>query len=79
MKAWFFTQRSCLVIGQLPGYAHDLNPVELCRVTCRAVERAKSCPGRVGEARAAVKADLYRIGTNEQLCFNFLSHAGLSL
>jgi len=29
MKAWLATQRGWLVVERLPGYGHDLNPVEL--------------------------------------------------
>jgi hypothetical protein len=28
MKAWLATQRRWLVVEQLPGYGHDLNPIE---------------------------------------------------
>jgi transposase len=79
MKAWIATQRSWLVVEQLPGYAHDLNPVELVWGNVKAVELANLCPDTIDEARVAAEAGLQRIGTSHQLCFNFLDHTGLSL
>jgi transposase len=79
MKAWLATQRRWLMAEQLPGYAHDLNPVELVWGNVKAVELANLCPGTIEEARQSAEAGLYRIGTDGQLCFNFLSHTGLSL
>jgi putative transposase len=79
MKAWVATQRSWLVVEQLPGYAHDLNPVELVWGNVKSVELANLCPDTIGEAQVAAEAGLQRIGTSEQLCFNFVSHTGLAL
>jgi transposase len=79
MKAWTATQRSWLVVEPLPGYAHDLNPVELVWGNVKARELANLCPDTITDAEAAADAGLMRIGTNEQLCFNFLHHTGLSL
>jgi transposase len=79
MKAWIATQRSWLVVEQLPGYAHDLNPVELVWGNVKAVELANLCPDTIAEAETAAVAGLHRVGTSYQLCFNFLDHTGLSL
>jgi putative transposase len=79
MTAWAATQRSWLVVEQLPGYAHDLNPVELVWGNVKSVELANLCPDTIGEAQVAAEAGLFRIGTDGQLCFNFLRHTGLSL
>jgi transposase len=79
MKAWIATQRSWLVVEQLPGYAHDLNPVELVWGNVKAVELANLCPDTIEEAQAAAENALERVGTSYQLCFNFLDHTGLSL
>jgi len=79
MMAWVATQRSWLVVEQLPPYAHDLNPVELVWGNVKSLELANLCPDVIAEAQEAAEAGLYRIGTNGQLCFNFLSHTGLSL
>jgi len=79
MKAWIATQRSWLIVEQLPGYAHDLNPVELVWGNVKAKELANLCPDTIDEASTAADAGLQRIGACYQLCFNFLDHTGLSL
>jgi putative transposase len=79
MKAWIATQRSWLMVEQLPGYAHDLNPIEMVWGNVKAVELANLCPDTIDEAQVAAEAGLERIGTSYQLCFNFLDHTALSL
>jgi putative transposase len=79
MKAWIATQRTWLDVEQLPGYAHDLNPVELVWGNVKSVELANLCPDTIDEAETAAAAGLHRVGTSYQLCFNFLDHTGLSL
>jgi putative transposase len=79
MTAWLAGQRSWLVAEPLPPYAHDLNPVELVWGNVKAVELANLCPDTIGEAQVAAEFGLSRVGTDTQLCFNFLSHTGLSL
>jgi putative transposase len=79
MKAFIATQRGWLRVEQLPGYAHDLNPVELVWGNVKAKELANLCPDTIGEALEAAESGLERVGVNFQLCFNFLEHTGLSL
>jgi len=79
MKAWIATQRSWLTVEPLPGYAHDLNPVELVWGNVKCVELANLCPDTIDQAQAAAETGLQRVGTSYQLCFNFLDHTGLSL
>ena len=79
MRSWIATQRSWLVVEQLPGYAHDLNPVELVWGNVKSVELANLCPDTIDDAETAAADGLHRVGTNYQLCFNFLDHTGLSL
>jgi hypothetical protein len=79
MKAWLATQSRWLKVEQLPAYAHDLNPVELAWGNVKAKVLANLCPDTIDEAHTAADAALMCIGTNEQLCFNFLDHTGLSL
>jgi transposase len=79
MTAWIRTQRSWLVVERLPGYAPDLNPVELVWGNVKARELANLCPDNITEAEVVADQGLMRIGTNQQLCFNFLAHTGLSL
>ena len=79
MKAWLATQRQWLVTEQLPGYAPDLNPVELVWGNIKATELANLCPQAIDEAHTAAETGLVRIGSSYQLCFAFLDHTGLSL
>jgi transposase len=79
MKAWIAQQRSWLLVEPLPGYAPDLNPVELLWGNVKGVELANLCPDTIDQARQAAEAGLNRAGINYQLCFNFLQHTGLSL
>ena len=79
MTAWIASQRRWLIVERLPGYAPDLNPVELLWGNVKSVELANLCPDTIEDARAAAEAGLERAGTSSQLCFNFLAHTGLSL
>src|SRR5205814_9299408 len=44
MKAWLVSQRHWLHVEALPGYAHDLNPMELVWGNLKATELANLCP-----------------------------------
>jgi putative transposase len=79
MLEWITTQRSWLVVERLPGYAPELNPVELVWGNVKASELANLCPDTIDDAEVVADAALERIGNNEQMCFNFLEHTGLSL
>lgn len=79
MKAWIATQRDWLVVEQLPGYAHDLNPIEMVWGNVKGVELANLCPDTIDEAQVAAEAGLERVGNSYELCFAFLAHCGLSL
>jgi transposase len=79
MKAWLATQRDWLVVESLPGYAHDLNPMEMVWGNVKATELANLCPETIDEVDTAAQAGLYRVGSNYDLCFSFLDHTGLQL
>jgi transposase len=79
MTAWIATQRHWLVVERLPGYAHDLNPIEMVWGNVKTVELANLCPDTIDEAHTAAQTGLERVGSSYQLCFNFLDHTGLSL
>ena len=79
MTAWIATQASWLQAERLPGYAHDLNPIEMVWGNVKAVELANLCPATIEEARDAAEAGLKRVGSSSQLCFAFLAHTALSL
>jgi hypothetical protein len=42
-------------------------------------ELANLFPETIDDAEVVAGAGLHRIGNDEQLCFNFLEHTGLSL
>lgn len=79
MTAWLATQQDWLRAERLPGYAHDLNPIEMVWGNVKAVELANLCPDTIDEARDAAEAGLKRVSSNAQLCFAFLGHTGLTL
>jgi len=79
MKEWIATQRGWLVVERLPGYAHDINPIEQVWGNIKTVELANLCPDTIDEAQQAAEAGLERVGTSYELCFSFLAHCGLSL
>jgi transposase len=79
MTAWIESQRDWLVVERLPGYAHDLNPVELIWGNLKSSELANLCPDTIDEAAASAEAGLLRIGGDTELCLAFLRHTGLSL
>jgi transposase len=79
MKAWLDTQQHWLRVEALPGYAHDLKPMELVWGNLKATELANLCPDTIDEAHTAAEAGLKRIGSSYELCFAFLDHTGLSL
>jgi transposase len=68
-----------LAVEQLPGYAHDLNPIELVWGNLKNTELVNLCPGILDDADTAAHTGLHRIGSSHQLCFNFLDHTGLRL
>lgn len=79
MKAYIASQRRWLVAERLPGYAHELNPVEPLWGNLKGSELANFCPGTIDEAATAADTGLCRIGEDAQLCWSFLRHTGLSL
>ena len=79
MKTWIDDQRHWLRVEQLPGYAHDLNPVEQVWGNLKGQELANLCPETIDEAAQAADDGLCRIGTEAGLCLAFLRHCGLRL
>jgi transposase len=79
MKAWLASQRDWLLVEQLPGYGHDLNPIEQVWGSLKNKDLANLCPDTIEEAATIAEQGLHRIGSNTDLCFAFLRHCGLSL
>ena len=80
MKAWLAEpeQRRWLVTEMLPGYAHDLNPIEMVWGNIKQVDLANLCPDTIDEAHAAAETGLNRVGADYDMCMAFLAHTGLS-
>ena len=81
MNAWLAepAQRCWLVTEMLPGYAPNLNPIEMVWGNIKQVDLANLCPDTIGEAQAAAEAGLDRVGADYDLCMAFLAHTGHSL
>jgi len=79
MKTWITTQRRWLIVEQLPGYAHDLNPIEKVWGNLKGKELANLCPDTIDEAAVVADEGLSRIGAEADLCLAFLRHTGLNL
>ncbi len=79
MKNWLATQRHWLIVEQLPGYAHDLNPIEQVWGNLKGKELANLCPDTIDQAAQLADEGLCRIGSETELCLAFLRHTGLKL
>jgi len=78
MKEYLARQRTWLSEERLPGYAPDLNPVEMLWGNIKGQELANRCSANLAEAAAAVSQGMARVRQSQQLAFAFLDHAGLS-
>jgi transposase len=78
MKAYLREQRDWLTVERLPGYAPDLNPVELVWGNIKGQELANRCAKDLAELDAAVLRGMARVGKSRKLAHSFLQHAGLS-
>ena len=79
MKAFITSQKRWLCVEQLPGYAHDLNPIEQVWGNLKSTELANFCPDTIDEAAEFADEGLCRIGSETELCLAFLRHTGLKL
>jgi len=79
MKSFITSQKSWLSVEQLPGYAHDLNPIEQVWGNLKSTELANLCPDTIDEAAQFADDGLCRIGSETELCLAFLRHTGLKL
>ena len=77
MKLYLAGQRKWLKVEMLPGYAPDLNPVEMVWGNVKGRELANLCPDNLAEVGEAVKRSLDRVGMCKDLAYSFLNHAGL--
>jgi transposase len=79
MRDWLAEQRHWLSVEPLPGYAHELNPVEHVWGTVKSKELANLCSNSIAELADVAEEGLDRIGSDAALCFAFLRHTGLRL
>lgn len=79
MSEYLRSQRHCLTVERLPGYAPDLNPVEALWGNIKGREVANLCAANLGEATSALRHGLVRVRRSCRLPLAFLRHAGLSL
>lgn len=79
MQAYLQNQRHGLREERLPGYAPDLNPVEMVWGNIKGQELANRCSANLAEAATAVTRGMARVRRQaQQLAVAFLDHAGLS-
>ncbi|MBV9326144.1 MAG: transposase [Chloroflexi bacterium] len=79
MTDWIKDQRAWLSVERLPGYAPELNPTERVFGNLKSCELANLCRDTIADVQAVAEDGLDRIGTDAELCFAFLRHAGLQL
>ena len=79
MRDWIASQRHWLWVEPLPGYAHDLNPIEQVWGSLKSKELANLCSDTIDEVADVAEDGLDRIGTDAPLCLAFLRHCGLRL
>jgi transposase len=79
MTAWVHSQRHWLSVERLPGYAHDLKPIENVWGNLKSQELANLCADTIDTVATIAEGGLDRIGTDAQLCLAFLRHTGLRL
>jgi len=78
MQEYLVSQRSWLSVERLPGYAPDLNPVELLWGNIKGKEMANRCSENTDEVATAVRGGMARVRRSRTLPLAFLKHAGLS-
>jgi transposase len=79
VKEWALAQRDWLVIERLPGYAPDLNPIEMLWGGAKGQELANLCASSIDEVAAVADATLCRAGSEPQMLSSFRRHCGLEL
>jgi hypothetical protein len=79
MGAWLETQCHWLQVEDLPGYAHDLDPVEGLWANLKDVELANLCRDTITEITDAARQGIARVRQQSRLLFSFLRHCGLEL
>ena len=79
MRRWLNTQRSWLVVEQLPAYAPDLNPVEGLWSCLKAVELANLTGPTLAEVIQQANLGIERVRGTPHLAYWFLRRTGLTV
>jgi len=77
MKVYLSEQRDWLAVERLPGYAPDLNPVEMLWGNVKGTELANRCAQDLEELDTGVRNGMARV-RKSNLPSSFLQHVGLS-
>lgn len=78
MRAYLARQRGWLTVERLPGYAPELNPVELVWGNLKRRELANVCAEHIDALRPPLRRGCARLRHTPRLAFSFLRHAGLT-
>ena len=78
MQAYLRAQRAWLTVERLPGYAPDLNPVELCGAMSKGRNWRTAAPTISPRSSTELRRGLRRVRRSPTLAFSFLRHTGLS-
>lgn len=78
MQAYLARQRRWLTVERLPGYAPELNPVELVWGNLKRCELANVCAEHLDALRRPLRRGCARIRHRPELAYSFLRHAGLT-
>jgi transposase len=79
MGAWLEGQRHWLTVEYLPGYAHDLDPVEGLWANLKGRELANLCCDTIAEVLDAARQGIARVRHERRLLFSFLRYCELKL
>lgn len=77
MSQYLAHQRAWLRVERLPGYAPELNPVELVWGNLKRRELANVCAPTLDALRAPLRRGCTRVRRHPGLALSFLHHAGL--
>jgi transposase len=79
MRRWLNTQRHWLLVGRLPDYAPELNPVEGLWSCLKAVELANLASPTLVQVIDRTHQGIERVRRPAHLAYGFLRHARLSV
>ncbi|MGV9778229.1 transposase [Streptosporangium sp. NPDC003464] len=78
LRAWAAGQDR-LTLERLPGYAPELNPVEMPWSSIKARELADLAGDHLADVSDAAEGGINRICQDERLAWSFLAHTGLKI